>query len=86
MLFVVFSVRDEKAQVFSPPVLALNVAMMMRSISDLLMDGKHPYAKHPEDYVLYDLGVFDDNTAAFSFPAAPKSLVVLRDLISREVG
>lgn len=85
MIFGMFSVFDVKAEVFSQPVMSMNTATMMRSCSDLLLDRNHPYAKHSEDYVLYELGRFDDQSGSFEALVAPKSLCVLRDLISKEV-
>lgn len=79
-----FSVRDEKAEVFSPPLSSMNVGTITRSLFDVLKSGSHDYAKHPEDYVLYHLGTFDDQTGQMELFTAPKSVVVLRDLLSSE--
>lgn len=80
----VFSVFDAKAEIFSQPVLSVTKGTMMRTLMDIMNDPNHPYAKHPEDYVLYFVGEFDDQRCAFSLLAAPESMAVLRDLRVRE--
>lgn len=85
MIFGMFSVFDSKAEVFSQPVVSMNAATMMRMCSDLLLDRNHPYAKHAEDYVLFELGRFNDQSGVIEVFVAPKSLCVLRDWAPKEV-
>lgn len=56
----IFSVYDEKAQVYRSPFYLKHKGEAMRSFSDLVNDDKTIINKHPEDYKLYYLGVFDD--------------------------
>lgn len=80
MRFGVFSVWDSKAELFSSPMLSVNKGTMMRTLSDVLNDPSHQYAKHPEDFVLYELGEFDDQRGEFHLHPASQSICVLRDL------
>lgn len=78
----VYSVKDGKAHLFSPPMLSISEGTMRRSIIDVLRDEKHPYARHPEDYMLFYLGEFEDATGIFYSEEIPVSLVLLSDLLS----
>lgn len=77
----IFSVKDVKAELFSNLSVSLNRGTMMRSLSDVLRDGSHPYGKHPEDYVLYELGSYDDSNGVITPLEVPTSVCLLSDLI-----
>lgn len=62
MIQKVFAVRDGKALAFLQPFFSSASGSAIRAFSDAVNDGKCPLAIHPEDYVLYELGHFDDNT------------------------
>lgn len=64
MIYQVFSVKDLKAAAFAPPFFMHRMEVAVRAFRDALRDPSHPMAQHPEDYVLYCLGEFDDNTGA----------------------
>lgn len=76
MKLLVFSVRDEKAQTYSSPMVLPNKGMILREFSDMVIAGNNAISKHPEDYALYQIGEFDD------FTGLVKSLPV-PDLLGR---
>lgn len=80
MIRSVFAVKDAKAEIFSPPMLSVNTGTMLRSLLDALGDPGHQYSRHPEDFVLYELGTFDDSNGVFDLLDAPASLMLLSDL------
>lgn len=57
----VFSVYDHKAAVYGTPFFMPNVAMAVRAFTDLVEDNRTMVSKHPEDFVLYQVGEFDDD-------------------------
>lgn len=66
MIQKVFGVRDAKALAFLQPFFSVSVGAAVRAFSDAVNeDVKSPLGKHPEDYVLYELASFDDNTGEF---------------------
>lgn len=66
MIQKVFGVRDAKALAFLQPFFSVSVGAAIRAFSDAVNeDVKSPLGKHPEDYVLYELASFDDNTGEF---------------------
>lgn len=65
MIQKVFSVRDGKALAFLQPFFSTASGSAIRAFSDAVQDVKTPLGAHPEDYVLYEIGTFDDSTAVF---------------------
>lgn len=66
MIQKVFGVRDAKALAFLQPFFSASTGAAVRAFADAVNeDSKSPLAKHPEDYILYELASFDDNTGEF---------------------
>lgn len=66
MLHNIYSVKDTKAEAFLPPWYAPTNASAIRSFSTAVNDSTHDFAKYPSDFVLYQLGSFDDNTGVIT--------------------
>ena len=73
MNHIVFSIFDVKAQAYLPPFILPNAEMAARTFGDCINSDNHQFAAHPEDYTLFRLGTFDDNTGAYTLEAAPMS-------------
>ncbi len=58
----IYSIFDTASGLYSRPFFTLSDAEAIRSFSDITQDAEHPIGKHPEDYTLFRLGVFDDTT------------------------
>lgn len=70
MIYQVFAVRDAKAAAYALPFFLPRMEVAIRSFRDAVKDPKHDMSRHPEDYSLWCLGEFDDNTGAMS-PVEP---------------
>lgn len=57
----IYSIYDEKAEVFNTPFFSQNDNIAIRSFQDLANDPQSTIYRHPEDYKLYELGVFEDD-------------------------
>lgn len=57
---LLFAVYDLKAKHFWPPYVSVTAATGIREFGDLVASERTPLGKHPEDYVLYQVGTFDD--------------------------
>ena len=77
---IIFTVRDSKAAAYLPPFFMFNEAMAIRAIQDAVNDEKHQFHLHPEDYHLFRIGVFDDDTGEIT-PEAPTVVVGAMDLV-----
>lgn len=61
-----FAIYDVKAQMYNAPFFMPSVGMAIRAFSDLVNDAQSMVAKHPEDYQLFEVGGFDDNSGEAS--------------------
>lgn len=59
------SVFDSAAATFGRPFFVPSVSFATRAVLDDLRSEGSLLAKHPEDYILYLLGDFDDSTGLF---------------------
>jgi len=55
----VYSVFDFKARQYAAPFFMLNDGQAIRAFGDAVNDKTTTLNKHPEDYALYRIGVFD---------------------------
>jgi len=69
-----FSVYDTKAEVYTPPFFVPTLGIATRAFSDCVNSADHQFGKHPQDYTLFKLGTFDDNTAHLELLPAPQSI------------
>lgn len=76
MKLKVFSVFDSKAAFFGNPFFDQREASAIRSFGDAVKsnDPMNGFAKHPEDYSLFMLGEFDNETGEFDL-CKPANLV-----------
>lgn len=58
----IYTIFDKKARVYNKPFFFPNDDVALRSASNLL-SGESEIALHPEDYTLYRIGTFCDDTA-----------------------
>nr|QJB19101.1 MAG: nonstructural protein [Microvirus sp.] len=59
---LVFSVLDAKVGAFARPYFAPSKAAAIRAFGDVARDPAHEVGRHPEDYTLYHVGLFDELT------------------------
>ena len=74
MIVKVFSIHDVKASTFGQPFFAVNKGIAVRMFADLVGDKQSMVSKHPDDFKLYLLGDFDDNSGGLSPLAQPEFL------------
>ena len=67
-----FSIHDVKAGAYLPPFWLPTIEMARRSFADCVNMETHAFAKHPEDYTLFHVGDFDDETGRLE-PVEPVS-------------
>jgi len=68
-----FSVFDVKATAYGTPFFMPTIGMAIRAFTDVAADPQTQINKHPEDYVLYELGEFDDCDGSVAMNIPPKS-------------
>ena len=63
MLQKIFCVYDNKSKAYLNPWFLPNAEMAKRSFADSVnASDRNPISLHPEDYVLYEVGVFDSDS------------------------
>lgn len=62
----IVTIFDTKANAFNKPVFVQSYAAAVRSFTDAVNDASTEFFKHPEDYIMFGLGEYDENTAIFT--------------------
>lgn len=66
MILKAFSIFDNKALQYHPPYFASTDGQAVRSFSDLVSDSNTNVGRHPNDYALFLIGHYDDQTGRFA--------------------
>lgn len=61
----VFSIYDHKAKAYSQPFHMVNEALAIRAFTANVNNPESAISTNPEDFTLYKLGSFDDNSGIF---------------------
>lgn len=69
-----FSIYDSKTESFYPPFFCKHKGEALRMFADLAVDAKTNIGKYPADFTLFELGDFDESSAAFGVHKTPLSL------------
>lgn len=59
----VFAVRDMKAEAFLQPFFTPTQGSALRAFGDACAKSDSPFYMHPSDYVLYEIGSYNDANA-----------------------
>lgn len=83
MLLKVFSVLDSKIGAFGVPFVAVSGPAAQRLLSVTVRDGESLLSRFPEDYALYEIGNFDDQTGELCpcVPVSVCSCVQLKEVV-----
>lgn len=75
MLLKAYSLRDAKAEIFSPPFYKKTHGEAERDFTTLARDEKSTVYQYPDDYDLYYIGIYDDNTGSFKSLDTPQHII-----------
>ena len=81
MILKVFSVFDSKLQVFNTPFFSRSAADASRSFSDLVRDSRTTVGQHPDDFFLYEIGQYSDETGEL-VASAPTQIAAATAFVS----
>lgn len=62
MTKTIASIYDTKAEAWSTPLFFNSNAEAIRTFSDVVNNAETQYGRHPEDYILFNIGTFDEQT------------------------
>ncbi|AXL14764.1 nonstructural protein [Microviridae sp.] len=71
MKLKIFTIYDQKAHAYITPFFLPEEAMAIRTFGDCCNDKSHQFGRHPEDYTLFNIGAWADNTAQIVMNNAP---------------
>lgn len=75
-----YSILDTKAQVFYTPFFAVNDATALRIVADTASDLQTVIGRHPEDFVVYHVGTWNDANGFFE-PGVPENIATVVNLL-----
>jgi len=80
MRYKVCAIRDRAGDVYSQPMFFNSIGSAVRAFGDEVKRAadNNNLHKHPEDFDLYQVGEFDDNTGEFE-PMRPQMVAVGKD-------
>lgn len=86
MKYKIVTIRDRAADLFGQPSFTVNLGQTIRSFGDQINvthteDRPNQLNQHPEDFDLYLLGEYDDETGTFTNLEQPKMVAVGKDYI-----
>lgn len=84
MITKIFSVYDSKALSYGVPFFMPSTGAAVRAFSDLVQDDRSTVNHHPGDFVLYQIGNFDDNNGSLSCVDPQIHLGIGLDFVSRK--
>lgn len=70
----IFAVLDTKVGTFAQPFFAHNSAVAQRMFLDAATDPSSMLGKHPQDFFLYRLGSFDEESGGLEALVKPENL------------
>lgn len=85
MIHKIFAVFDTKAEAYLQPFFTPTKGIAIRSFTDCVNNEKHEFSKYPADYVLFELGSFDDSNGLFTPLPAPLNVGVGVEFVKPDV-
>lgn len=73
MILKVFCVFDAKVEAYLQPFFLRTRLEAIRTFTEAANDGNSNIAKYPQDFVLFELGTYNDSNGTFSLHNAPLS-------------
>ena len=79
-----YIVYDSKTELYDKPTFAPNNGTMIRSFTDVANNKQHPIGQHPEDYTLFNIGSYDEETGTITQEKTKISVCQAHELIKTE--
>lgn len=83
MKLCVVAIRDRAIDAFGMPNFVVSVGAAVRSFGDEVnrADPNNQLNKHPEDFDLFQLGVYNDADGSFELLDSPRQVAIGKDLV-----
>lgn len=80
MILIAVAVRDSAVDAFMRPFFVPTTAFAVRSFGDAVKEADSPMSKAPQDYALFELGSFDEESGKFVNLDSPRQLIRAQDI------
>lgn len=84
MIQQAFSIFDTAAGVYSPPFFQITKGLAIRIFTDTANDKTNAIGLHPNDYTLFAVGTFDDNTGMFRPEPTPLPIIKANETLTED--
>jgi len=81
MKYAVCAVKDRAVNAYNRPIYVPTVGVAIRSFTDECNKTDSELNNHPEDYDLYEIGQWDDETAIYTPLEAPRVITRAQDIV-----
>jgi len=81
MKLLTYSVRDKATDLFMAPFYVRTKQEALRALKDAASNPEHAFNRHPRDYSLYALGVYDEDRGLFELNDAPVFICTLEEVM-----
>lgn len=78
-----FSVYDKAAAAWMQPFFMKTKGEALRAFMDTVANREHPFFRHAEDYALFQVGEFDDETSSME-KCEPELMARAHELIAKQ--
>lgn len=75
----IFVLKDDKSRTFGPPIVEQTRGMLIRSIQEGLQQGQAIWAKHPQDFTLFEIGEYDVRSGNIELYESKSALGLVQD-------
>lgn len=82
----VFGVYDLKAAAYGQPLFFLTKGIALRAFSDACCNPKSVFAEHPGDYVLHELGTYDEASGKLESLKVPEFVASASSVIDQVIS
>jgi len=79
MILGIYGIRDAKTEAFSQPMFFVTKGVAIRAFADECENTQSNLNKHPEDFALFHLGSYNDNTGEFVSLPQPVQIALAMD-------
>ena len=80
MIIGVYAIRDAQTEAFSQPMFFVTRGVAIRSFSEECESTTSALNKHPQDYAMFQIGTYDDNSGALVSLPQPQQIALAMDL------
>lgn len=78
-LHKIFVLKDDKSNSYGPPIVEQTRGMLIRSLQEGLSQGQAIWAKHPQDFTLFEIGEYDPRSGNVELYESKSCLGLVQD-------